>query len=56
MIKVSRPNKAGRPSKLSEVQKDTVVNHYNCGDTQKEIAMQFGVSVSTIKKIIRERK
>ena len=56
MNKVLRPNKVGRPSRLTEEQKDLVVNHYNHGDTQKEIAMQFGVSVSTIRKALDERR
>lgn len=50
-----KPNK-GRPSILTEQQKDTIVNHYNHGDTQKEIAEEFGVSLSTVRRVLSERR
>lgn len=56
MQTVTRKPKNGRPSRLSESQKDTVVNRYNHGDTQKELAEQFGVSRSTIRRVLFERR
>lgn len=56
MNKVTRTTAQGRPSKLTEKQKDTVVNHFNQGQTQKFIAEEFGVSVSTIRAVLRERR
>ena len=56
MQKVTRKSVAGRPEKLSEVQKDFIVNNYNHGDTQMELAKRYGVSRSTIQKVLNERK
>ena len=52
---VTRPKKRGRPSKLSENAKDYIVNNYNHGDTQKELAERYHVSVNTIRKVLAER-
>lgn len=56
MQTVTRKNKKGRPSRLTEQQKDFIVNHYNNGDTQKEIAEQYGVSLSTVRRVLSERR
>lgn len=56
MQTVLRKKTKGRPGRLTEQQKDTIVNHYNHGDTQKEIAEQFGVSLSTIRRVLSERR
>lgn len=45
----------GRPG-LSESKKDEIVIMYNNGNPLKEIAESFDVSLSTICKVIRERK
>ncbi len=55
LLQVTRPRRPGARG-LSVEQKNGIINHYNHGDTQKEIALQFGCSVSTIKRIIRERR
>lgn len=55
MEKVIRKTKNSRPEKLTEAQKDLVVNHFNNGDTQKEISIQFNVSLSTIRRILKQR-
>lgn len=52
---VTRTQKKGRPKKLSEAQIDMMVNHYNNGDTQKQLAEEFGVSVATVKAYLQER-
>lgn len=52
---VSRPKKRGRPSKLSENAKNYIVNNYNHGDTQKELAERYHVSINTIRKVLAER-
>ncbi len=52
---VTRKRRVGRPSRLSEEQKDFIVNNYNHGETQKALAERYGVSVSTIRKVLRER-
>lgn len=52
---VTRPRRKGRPSKLSENAKDFIVNNYNHGDTQKELAEKYNVSVNTIRKVLAER-
>lgn len=56
MQTVKRESKKGRPSRLNEQQKDTIVNHYNAGDTQIELSKQFNVSVSTIRRVLQERR
>lgn len=56
MQTVQRAIKRGRPWKLTEQQKDLVVNHYNHGDTQKKIADMFNVSLSTIRRVLQERR
>ena len=56
MQTVKRESRKGRPSRLDEKQKDTIVNRYNAGDTQSEIAKQFNVSVSTIRRVLQERR
>jgi transposase len=55
-IKVTRKQAKGRPSRLSEQQKDTVVRRFNCGDTQQEIADAFNVSRSTVQRVLSERR
>ena len=56
MQTVTRELTKGRPGKLTEQQKDTIVNHYNNGDTQREIAEEFGVSLSTVRRVLSERR
>ena len=53
--KVIRQTRRGRPPRLTEEQKDTVVNHFNHGKTQTYIAQEFGVSLSTIRSVLKER-
>jgi|Go1ome_4_1110791.scaffolds.fasta_scaffold11331_5 DNA invertase Pin-like site-specific DNA recombinase len=53
---VLREQRRGRPERLSEQQKNAVVRLYNAGDTQRSIADKFGVSLSTVKRIIAERR
>lgn len=48
--------KGGRPSRLTETQIDNLIIQYNSGDTQKELAERFGISISTVRKYIKERK
>lgn len=48
--------KKGRPSRLTETQIDNLIIQYNSGDTQKELAERFGISISTVRKYIKERK
>lgn len=48
-------NNKGRP-RLSEDKKDQVVLMYNNGYPLKEIAKSIDVSLSTVCKVIRERK
>lgn len=48
--------KKGRPSRLTEAQIDNLIIQYNSGDTQKELAERFGISISTVRKYIKERK
>lgn len=55
MQTVTRQQKKGRPQRLTEEQKDMIVNHYNHGDTQKELAEQYAVSLSTIRRVLSER-
>lgn len=52
---VTRKKTKGRPSKLSEDAKNYIVNNYNNGDTQKELAARYNVSVNTIRKVLAER-
>lgn len=52
---VTRPKRKGRPSKLSETAKNYIVNNYNHGDTQQELAERYKVSRSTIQKVLAER-
>lgn len=52
---VTRKKHGGRPPKLTEEQKDMVVNHYNHGTTQRAIAEEFNVSLSTVRAVLRER-
>lgn len=55
-IKVTRSSRRGRPRRLSnEDTINTIVINYNMGDTQAELAEKYGVSVSTIRRILRER-
>ena len=51
-----RRQTTGRPSRLTELQKDTLVNHYNNGSTQKELAQEFSVSVTTVRRVLKERR
>ena len=52
---VTRQKRKGRPSKLSEDAKNYIVNKYNNGETQKEIAEKYNVSVNTIRRVLAER-
>lgn len=54
-VLVTRRHTGGRPNKLTEKDKDRIVTNYNCGDTQRELAAQYNVSVSTIRRVLRER-
>lgn len=55
-LTVTREIKVGRPCKIDECGKDTVVLLYNQGTSTADIATRFGVSVQTIRKILRERR
>lgn len=53
---VTRVSKKGRPERLNEEQKNAIVIQYNNGATQKYLASEFHVSLSTIRKILGERR
>ena len=53
---VKRRNTGWRPSKLNDEVVDLIVRKYNCGDTQQELAEAYGVSRSTIQRVLRERR
>lgn len=55
METVTRKNNGGRPSKLQDWQKDKIVQNYNHGDTQKYLAEEYAVSITTIRNVLRER-
>ena len=56
MIKVTRQTRYGRPSKLTEEQKDSLVEKYNNGTNVPELSKVYKVSEPTIRKILRERR
>ena len=56
MIQVERKVINGRPSKLIESEKDEIVILFNEGMTQKEIANRYGVSLSTVQSVLRNRR
>lgn len=56
MLKVTREAKRGRRPKLSEEQKDQIVQAFNSGTTLTELCKTFDCSMSTIRKCIAERK
>ena len=56
MKRVTRISKGGRISKFTEEMKDDIVQLFNDGKTQREIAQMYDVSLSTIQKILRERR
>lgn len=53
-MKVTRENTGGRPPKLDKNAEENVVRYFNNGITQKEIAEKYGVSLSTVRRIIRK--
>lgn len=55
-ILVTRRNTGGRPSKLNDEVVDYIVRRYNCGETQAGLAEEYGVSRSTIQRVLRERR
>ena len=55
-ILVTRKNTGGRPNKLKESDIDYIVRYFNTGTTQTELAEKYGVSLSTIQRVLRERR
>lgn len=55
-ILVTRRNTGGRPCKLKESDIDYIVRYFNTGMTQAELAEKYGVSLSTIQRVLRERR
>ena len=55
-VTVKRATRRGRPPRLTETQKDAIVIQYNNGTTQKDLATEFRVSLSTIRKTLEERR
>lgn len=53
-MKVTRENTGGRPPKLDKNAEENVVRYFNNGMTQKKIAEKYGVSPSTVRRIIRK--
>lgn len=57
MVDINREqSRTGRRARLDETQINRMVERYNNGETQKELAKAYGVSVSTIQRYIRQRK
>lgn len=52
----TRQEAAGRKPKLDTEQINTLVTKYNEGATQKELAHEFGISVSTVRKYLILRR
>ena len=48
--------RTGRPPILTEDQIDEIVTRYNNGSRQADLAKQYDCSVSTIQKVLRERR
>lgn len=55
-VKVTRTVRSGRPSKLTEEQKNNLVTQYNEGMNVPELATMFKVSEPTVRKILKERR
>lgn len=55
-VKVTRTVRSGRPSKLTEEQKNNLVTQYNEGINVPELATMFKVSEPTVRKILKERR
>ena len=46
----------GRPKRLDEGTIDYMVDAYNRGETQQSLADRYNVSISTIRRYLRERR
>ena len=46
----------GRPRRLDEATIDYMVDAYNKGDTQQQLADRYNVSISTVRKYLKERR
>ena len=54
-LKTTRPIPMGRPKKIKEEDKNSVILRWNLGEDLQSIADAFGCSTSTIRKIVKER-
>lgn len=56
VTRVQKVNKGGRQPRLTDDQIDVLVTYYNQGVTQRELSEKYGISLSTVKKYLRERR
>ncbi len=56
MERVTVKGRSGRPSRFSEAEKDQIVRLFNSGINKTELANEYKCSVSTIAKVLRERR
>lgn len=47
--------KKGRPALFTEKQVDKIVSAYNAGLTQMDLAVKYKCSLSTIRRVLKER-
>lgn len=45
----------GRPALFTEKQVDKIVSAYNAGLTQQDLAIKYKCSLSTIRRVLKER-
>lgn len=52
---VTRHFRQGRSNKLSDMQINELVDKWNAGYTQKMLADEYSISLSTVKRYLKER-
>lgn len=50
-----KQTRSGRNTRLTRTQINNLVAKYNEGETQRELAKEYSVSVSTVQRYIRQR-
>lgn len=55
-VMVDPERKTGRRTRLTAHQVDQLITRYNNGETQKELAEHYGISVSTVQRYVKQRK
>lgn len=50
-----KQTRSGRNTRLTETQINNLVTKYNEGETQKDLAKEYAISVSTVQRYIRQR-